>query len=261
MLAVMELDHYLESVRRSVENATALADDQTRSVAQRLGATLDDAGRLALISALSDAAGEISRELSPGSVELRMAGGRPEFVVTPAPSQLTGPDETDEDIEDEPEDETAEQFVPDADEPTARITLRLPMSIKNKVDEAADAEGISSNAWLMRTVMTELSERRRGPRAPRPPRPPRGPVFGPEGPLGPHGPLGPDGVFGPNGVFGPSGPFGEEGVFGPDRGRWERDRRRDDRDRRREDKDRRREDKDRRRGGHGPGQRLTGWAE
>ena len=85
----MELDHYLESVRRSVENATALADEQTRSVAQRLGATLDDAGRLALISALSDAAGEISRELSPGSVELRMAGGRPEFVVTPAPSQLT----------------------------------------------------------------------------------------------------------------------------------------------------------------------------
>ena len=184
----MELDHYLESVRRSVENATALADEQTRSVAQRLGATLDDAGRLALISALSDAAGEISRELSPGSVELRMAGGRPEFVVTPAPSQLTGPDETDEDIDDETDAETDEQFVFDADEPTARITLRLPMSIKNKVDEAANAEGISSNAWLMRTVMTELSERRRGgPRPPRPPRPPRGPngVFGPNGPFGP----------------------------------------------------------------------------
>src|SRR3954464_8600740 len=95
----MELDHYLESVRRSVQNATALADDQTRSVAERLGATLDDAGRLALISALSDAAGEISRELSPGSVELRMAGGRPEFVVTPAPSQLTGPDDADDDID------------------------------------------------------------------------------------------------------------------------------------------------------------------
>src|SRR3954452_11067740 len=169
MLAVMELDHYLESVRRSVENATALADDQTRSVAQRLGATLDDAGRLALISALSDAAGEISRELSPGSVELRMAGGRPEFVVTPAPSQLTGPDETD-DIDEEVDAETAEHLVLDADEPTARITLRLPMSIKNKVDEAAAAEGISSNAWLMRTVMTELSERgRRGGGPPAPP--------------------------------------------------------------------------------------------
>src|SRR2546421_7687418 len=112
----MELDHYLESVRRSVQNATALADDQTRSVAQRLGATLDDAGRQALISALSDAAGEISRELSPGSVELRMAGGRPEFVVTPAPSQLTGPDEIEEDIEDEADADAAEQFRPDADE-------------------------------------------------------------------------------------------------------------------------------------------------
>src|SRR4051794_6342660 len=151
MLAVMELDHYLESVRRSVENATALADDQTRSVAQRLGATLDDAGRLALISALSDAAGEISRELSPGSVELRMAGGRPEFVVTPAPSQLTGPDDTD-DVLDDDNAPDAPARAPGADEPPARITLRLPMLIKNKVDEAATAEGISSNAWLMRTV-------------------------------------------------------------------------------------------------------------
>src|SRR3954464_3220343 len=123
----MELDHYLESVRRSVQNATALADDQTRSVAERLGATLDDAGRLALISALSDAAGEISRELSPGSVELRMAGGRPEFVVTPAPSQLTGTD--DDDLDDnETNDAGTDQLAPDADEPTARITLRLPMS-------------------------------------------------------------------------------------------------------------------------------------
>ena len=180
MIAAMELDHYLESVRRSVENATALADDQTRSVAQRLGATLDDAGRLALISALSDAAGEISRELSPGSVELRMAGGRPEFVVTPAPSQLTGPDETDDDIDDETDTDVTDQLTLDADEPTARITLRLPMSIKNKVDEAATAEGISSNAWLMRTVMTELSDRGRGGgrRPPRPARPPRGGVIG-----------------------------------------------------------------------------------
>src|SRR3954467_11132562 len=119
MLAVMELDHYLESVRRSVQNATALADDQTRSVAERLGATLDDAGRLALISALSDAAGEISRELSPGSVELRMAAGRPEFVVTPAPSQLTGPDDTD-DVLDDDNDSDATDLAPEADEPTAR---------------------------------------------------------------------------------------------------------------------------------------------
>lgn len=221
----MELDHYLESVRRSVENATALADDQTRSVAQRLGATLDDAGRLALISALSDAAGEISRELSPGSVELRMAGGRPEFVVTPAPSQLTGAD--DDDLDDNDAEPVAD-LAPDADEPTARITLRLPMSIKNKVDEAADAEGISSNAWLMRTVMTALTGGRGPMRPPRPPHAPRGGIFGPDGPLGPEGPLGPDGVFGKDGVFGPDGPFGADGLFGEGRrGGRDRDRDRD----------------------------------
>jgi hypothetical protein len=241
----MELDHYLESVRRSVENATALADDQTRSVAQRLGATLDDAGRLALISALSDAAGEISRELSPGSVELRMAGGRPEFVVTPAPSQLTGADDDDLDDNDDSS-EPATEPAPDADEPTARITLRLPMSVKNKVDEAADAEGISSNAWLMRTVMTALHGGRGVPRPPRPPRPGRGGIFGPDGPLGPEGPLGPDGVFGKDGVFGPDGPFGTDGLFG---------------DGRRGGRDRDRDFGKGRRGNRGSNNKMQGWAQ
>ncbi|GAA0959825.1 hypothetical protein GCM10009554_74040 [Kribbella koreensis] len=252
----MELDHYLESVRRSVENATALADDQTRSVAQRLGATLDDAGRLALISALSDAAGEISRELSPGSVELRMAGGRPEFVVTPAPSQLTGND--DDDLDDEMAEPAAADLALDADEPTARITLRLPMSVKNKVDEAATAEGISSNAWLMRTVMTALTSGRSGyGRPPRPPRAPRPGIFAPDGPLGPEGPLGPDGIFGQGGVFGPEGVFGPDGLFGEGRRGGDRGDRRNDRGERRGE----RGDHGQRRGGRGPGQRMQGWAQ
>jgi hypothetical protein len=226
----MELETYLESVRRGLQNATALADDQTRSVAERLGATLDDASRLALIAALSDAASEISRDLSPGSVELRMVGNHPEFVVTPAPSALAGADdhdEQDEDIQDEP---AAESLAADADEPTARVTLRLPVSVKAKVDEAAAAEGLSANAWLMRTVLSGLSGHYRDGR---PPRPPRGP-FGPDGVFGPDGPFGPEGVFGPEGMFGPkawqSG-GGERGGRGRGRGR-----------------------------GHG-GKRVTGWAE
>jgi hypothetical protein len=221
----MDLETYLESIRRSVHNATALADDQTRSVAERLAATLDDAGKLALIAALSDAAAEISRDLSPGSVELRMAGTRPEFVVTPAPGQLTAGDDHEEDEQDQPVEPEL-----DADEPTARITLRLPVSVKAKVDEAAAAEGLSANAWLMRTVLGALSGGR-GPRPPRPPRPPR--VFGPEGMFGTDGP------FSAEGVLGPGGPFGPEGVFGPKaRDAW----------------------KGHKGGKHG-GKRVTGWAE
>ncbi len=239
----MDLETYIESVRRGVQNATALADDQTRSVAERLGATLDDAGRLALIAALSDAAAEISRDLSPGSVELRMSGTRPEFVVTPAPSQLAGADD-EHDEDDEPEQSAEDHVAADADEPTARITLRLPVSVKAKVDEAAAAEGLSANAWLMRTVLGALSGGR-GPRPPRPPRPPRSPrVFGPDGVLGPDGP------FGPDGVFGPEGPFGPEGVFGPNAAdSWEGKGRRKGEHQRAHARARRR------------GKHVTGWAE
>jgi hypothetical protein len=90
----------------------------------------------------------------------------------------------------------------------------LPSSIKAKVDELADAEGISTNAWLMRAVANALDHRRRtAGAAPTPPVPPL-PFFG-------GGPFGPHGVFGPSGVFGPGGPFAgrEDRHAGRDRDR------------------------------------------
>ena len=102
-----------------------------------------------------------------------------------------------------PEPESASEETADAeDEPVARITLRLPQSVKARVDEVASSEGISTNAWLIRAVMDVLSERSGSrpewPQPPRPPMPPspdmifglRSSVFGPEGPFGPGGPLG-----------------------------------------------------------------------
>ena len=41
----------------------------------------------------------------------------------------------------------------------ARITLRLPQSVKTRVDEMASSEGISTNAWLIRAVMDALADR------------------------------------------------------------------------------------------------------
>src|SRR5215213_6890271 len=78
----MNLSPYLEGVRTGVQNAAALADENTQQVAYKLGTAVESATRLALISALSDAAGVISAELAPSSVELRMSGDDPEFVVT-----------------------------------------------------------------------------------------------------------------------------------------------------------------------------------
>ena len=78
----MELSPYVDTVRASVANAAALADEHTRQVAERLGSAIESSTRLALIQALSDAASAISAELAPSSVEVRMAGQDPEFTVS-----------------------------------------------------------------------------------------------------------------------------------------------------------------------------------
>jgi hypothetical protein len=210
----MNLSPYIESVRAGVTNASSLADEHTRQVAERLGTAIESSTRLALIEALSDAASILSAELAPTSVELHMSGADPEFAVSvPA----AGPEPTlllpDPDAIPEPDGDAADL----EDEALVRITLRLPQSVKAKVDERADADGISTNAWLVGAVTDALAGRGHdGPRwfaGPRPPMPPGpGVVFGPNGPFGPHG------------VFGPGGPFGAGGLFGgrPDRSRRDR---------------------------------------
>ena len=200
----MDLSPYLETVREGVSNAAALGDDTTRQTAERLGGAVEASTRLALIRALADAAAQISAETAPTSVELRMSGPDPELVVfVPAP----GPEPTlllPDDHHDLPSPDavdTDEATGTDSDEPVARISLRLPASVKAKVDEKADRDGISTNAWLLRAVMDALSER------PTPPPPPAAPLAPPsEG-----GPFGPYGVFGPNGPFGAGGFFGGRG--------------------------------------------------
>lgn len=199
----MNLSPYVQTVRDGVSSAAALADDHTRQVAEQLGASLESSTRLALINALSDAASTISAELAPASVEVRMAGQDPEFAVSvprteTEPTLLSPPAEADP--------LTDDVLVDVDEEPVARISLRLPQSVKTKVDEVAAGEGISANAWLTRTVLDALAAADGRPEWPRPPRPPMPPVpgvvFGPGGPFGPHGVFGPHGPFGPHGLFG-----------------------------------------------------------
>ena len=211
----MDLSPYLQSVRVGVANASALADEPTQKVAERLGTAIESSTRLALIQALSDAAGTISAELAPSSVELRMVGQDPEFVVSVQTAEaeptllLPEPESGEGDTSESPD-----------DEPISRITLRLPQSVKTRVDEMASAEGISTNAWLIRAVMDALADRsgsrRAWPQGPIPPIPPIPPV--PPVPPVPPSPkliFGETGPFGPEGVFGRKGVFGHKGPFGP----------------------------------------------
>lgn len=149
MLDVMQLDKHLESVRQGVQQAAALADEHSQDIARRLSDAVESSVRLSLIDALSDASAEISADLAPGSVEFRLSNGEPQFVVTPPPA----PSAT---AEPEPEIDWSE----DEDSEQVRITLRLPASVKKGVDECADAEGVSTNTWLLQQIRKSLARKR-----------------------------------------------------------------------------------------------------
>ena len=88
----MELEPYIEEIHRQLTLAAEASGEEARALADRLAAPLDAAIRLALQDALSAAAEEITVELAPGSVELRLRGRTPEFVVTPPPADPTSDD-------------------------------------------------------------------------------------------------------------------------------------------------------------------------
>src|SRR4051812_8609382 len=147
----MDLNPYVENLRRELATAAEAGGDDARALAERLTAPLESGVRLALLDALSAAADEITRDLAPGSVELRLRGGEPSFAVAPPP-----PD-------DEPDGtQSAQGALPPVpaegdDGEIARINLRLPEHLKTRVDAAATQAGLSVNAWLVRAVGAALN--------------------------------------------------------------------------------------------------------
>ncbi|MFC6019355.1 hypothetical protein ACFP2T_24505 [Plantactinospora solaniradicis] len=143
----MDLRPYVENLRNEFAVAAEGADPEGRALAERLFTQLEAATRLTLLNALSDAADEITRELAPGSVHVRLRGREPAFVVTPAPHV----DEADEEVG--PTAPPAPVLAPEGDEGgTSRINLRLPDHLKASVEEAAGRAGLSVNAWLVRAA-------------------------------------------------------------------------------------------------------------
>jgi len=161
----MDLRLYVDNIRQQLAVAAEAGGDDARALADRLLAPLDAAIRLTLQDVLAAAAEEITCELAPGSVELRLRGRDPEFVVTAPP------------VEPEPIEPpvttpgVAASGSGEADEGAmSRINLRLPDQLKARIEQAAGGEGLSVNSWLVRAAATALERTdpgpRRGPRAP-----------------------------------------------------------------------------------------------
>lgn len=163
----MDLRPYVENLELQLTVAADAGGEDARALAERLIASLDAAVRLTLLDVLTAAAEEITCDLAPGSVEVRLRGREPELVVTPAPV-------------DEPTyaSESASEAgvapfasVDGEDGAMSRINLRMPDRFKARIDRAAGNDGLSVNAWLVRAAAVALErtgpDRRRHPALPR----------------------------------------------------------------------------------------------
>jgi hypothetical protein len=142
----MDLQPYVDAARYELGVAAAAGGADAEALAQRLTAPLDSALRLVLLEALSEAAEQITRELAPGAVHVRLNGRDPEFTVEPAEPA-------------EPAVASAPQGADMADDDTGgtwRVTLRLPEGLRTGVEAAARGQGVSVNTWLVRSATAAL---------------------------------------------------------------------------------------------------------
>jgi hypothetical protein len=136
----MNLTVVIEALRGELTATAELGDERVAAVAARLSDTLAASLRLRLLDVLSQAALELSEQLPSGHVEVRLAGQEPQLVFV-----------------------EGEQQTPAGEDLTARITLRLPESLKAAVETAAARDGVSVNAWLVR-ALTRAAEARPRPK-------------------------------------------------------------------------------------------------
>ncbi|GAB1330420.1 hypothetical protein ACE1SV_47590 [Streptomyces sennicomposti] len=84
----------------------------------------------------------------PARSNVRLRGLDPDFVVTPPPA-----DRAPVEAPPVPAEPLTAPVSAEGDEGgTARVNLRLPAHLKARAEEAANREGLSVNAWLVRAV-------------------------------------------------------------------------------------------------------------
>jgi hypothetical protein len=136
----MQVSGYVQAISEDLARIAAVGDEQTARAAELLAVALEPALARRLQEALAEAALELSTQLDHGRVEVRVAGADPELVYVdePTPPPAGAPEEA---------------F-------TARITLRLPESLKSRVEAAAAAGGVSVNTWLIQALSRALEPTR-----------------------------------------------------------------------------------------------------
>ncbi|HTJ39203.1 MAG TPA: DUF1778 domain-containing protein [Dactylosporangium sp.] len=159
----MDLTTYVSNLGREFATLAETSGDEARALVEHLTGSLESAIRMTLLEALSAAADEITRDLAPGSVELRLRGRDPSFVVTPPPAEVRAAATAEAPADSE--------LLVGEEGPAARINVRMPEQLKAAIEDAAAKEGRSVNAWLVRAAAAGLQraerEQRTEPRGPK----------------------------------------------------------------------------------------------
>lgn len=137
----MQLESHVQAIHEELAASAARGDEETAEVARRMGEALAATLHLHLLDLLGEAVLEIGAQLESGRVEIRLAGRDPELVVVSDERPEVGQ-------------------IGAGEELSGRITLRLPESLKAGVEAAAAREGVSVNAWLVRSIGRTVDQQR-----------------------------------------------------------------------------------------------------
>jgi HicB-like protein involved in pilus formation len=139
----MNIAAFVEALQHDLAAVAGMGDEATAEAARRISAALEPSLRLRLMDVLGEAAVELTSQLPDGHVDVRLVGGDPELVYV---EERSGPVPTGGD-----------------DSLSARVTLRLPETLKAVIDAAAQEAGVSANTWLLQQISRSTGSKRRGP--------------------------------------------------------------------------------------------------
>src|SRR6201989_3588029 len=140
----MQIDGHIQALREDLLRVAAVGDEATSRAANLLSVAIEASLERRIQDVLAEAALELNAQLDAAHVEVRIAGRDPELVLVREGGSHP-----------EPVDEAF----------SARITLRLPESLKQRVGSAAAREGASVNTWLVQALQRAVESRRSSSRS------------------------------------------------------------------------------------------------
>jgi hypothetical protein len=132
----MQMSQFIEALQADLRELAEIGGDELVQATNRLGGAVKQSATLRLIDALTQVALDLSSQMPNGHVEVRLSGQDPQLLYV---------------------EEQAAEPIAGEDGLAARISLRLPESLKGAIEAAAEAEGVSVNAWLVRALQRAVS--------------------------------------------------------------------------------------------------------